>query len=109
RRSLFVGASNVALNISTGYFSIDRRNADALNKLAARAHTLDPTVPTTPFPRQLTINRVTATAVDKIAQAIANADGKSPSFIFGRHYQRPNRVLTQLLVQFEARLTALGH
>jgi hypothetical protein len=99
----------VALNISTTYYNIDRRNADALNKLAARAHTLDPTVPVTPFPRQYTINRRTATAVDQIAQAIANADHQRPSVIFGGHYQRPNRVVTQLLIAFEARLTALGH
>jgi hypothetical protein len=99
----------VALNISTTYYNIDRRNADALNKLAARARALDPSVPTTPIPRQYGINRWTATAVDKIAQAIANADGKSPNIVFGKHYQRPNRVVTQLLTQFEQRLTALGH
>jgi hypothetical protein len=98
----------VALNISTTYYSIDRRNAAQINALAARAHNLSAAVPLTPFPRQFTINRRTATAVDQIAQAIANADGKSPSFVFGRHYQRPNRVVTQLLIQFEARLTALG-
>jgi hypothetical protein len=98
----------MALNISTTYFSIDRRNANALNQLAARAHNLNAAVPTTPFAKQFTINRRTATAVDQIAQAIASADGKSPSFVFGRHYQRPNRVVTALLIAFEARLTALG-
>jgi hypothetical protein len=74
--------------------------AAAAWSLAARANALDATVPVRPFPQQFSVNVETCASVDKIAQAISNADGKQPNFVY--------RVLMKPLTDLEARLSALG-
>jgi hypothetical protein len=98
----------MALNIGVSNYGLGRQTVAELNKMSARVHNgLDATVPATVIPDRFTIDSVTSANIDKMCRAIATADGKSPNFVFGRHWSM-NRSTVHALIQFEQRLSALG-
>jgi len=98
----------MALNIGS-FYGLGRQVAAELNKMAKRVHDgLDASVPATPFPDRLTIDRSTVRSIDRMCQAISVADGRKPSVCFGRNAWSMSRVTTNTLIKFEQRLTQLG-
>jgi hypothetical protein len=97
------------MSIAIGsYYSFSREVVAEINKLANRVRNIDPTVAVDLFGRRYGTNRWSVAAIDHMAKAVATADGKSPSLIFGSHWHS-GRDIFVALIALEARVTALGH
>lgn len=105
----------MAFNMGS-YYGVSRETVATINALALRVHNnIDSTIPADVFYGLYTVNRWTATAIDKVAAAVATKDSGSAK-IFGTadgltpgHFHNLNREKVQALRALEARVTALGY
>jgi hypothetical protein len=97
------------MTITVGsYYGISRDTCAQINTLAKRVHAQSSPVPADLFGNCYCMNRFKAALLDKMAAAIATADGKSPNYLMGTHYHFGGRGFFARVIAMEARATALG-
>jgi hypothetical protein len=88
------------------YYGLSREVWAAWQALIVRARSISPGLPS--LPKAISLNRWSVSVIDQLFAAVAAADGHKPSVMFSSHNWYLGRDRINMLVQLEARLTALG-